>query len=576
MKISIATKILSIALFVVLAMAGTSAIDFRASSTIATEIASLSEEYTAAYGALARLNIRSLEQSYVLRRYVIRKLLNIRPERPRMDDELEMFYALEEEFKNEMAMARSAIAKELGSESQTVDRAALGRIDERLVWISQQQAHHKTKRDAAIASFAKGDIEAFKHQFKEIEEWRSFFIPYVDETRAMLLSATREAGKRAAESQARATVMGAVILCLSAVFAIGVSFVFIRQLVRPVRRLLEGTQDITAGNYDVTVPVTTHDEIGRLTHAFNRMAEGLRIGARAREMFGKYLDPRIAQKLLDKPYLLNHEGERRVMTVMFCDLKGFTFMSEVMTPRGLVTVINRHFTLMAGAVRDYGGVIDKFMGDAMMAFWGPPFGQDEEQAPAAVGSALMQVDCLLQLTSELPDLVHTKGALPALDIRIGIATGEVLVGSIGSAFMRSYTVMGDAVNLASRLESVNKVYGTRVLLAEETARRIGPALELREVDTVVVLGQSHPVRIFEALGHAGEVPANRQAMRDAYLQGLMAYRACDWAGARGAFGEALREDPEDGPSSVMLARIDALEMAPPPEGWDGAWSMSSK
>jgi Adenylate and Guanylate cyclase catalytic domain len=162
------------------------------------------------------------------------------------------------------------------------------------------------------------------------------------------------------------------------------------------------------------------------------------------------------------------------------------------------------------------------------------------------------------------------------DLRIGIATGEALVGSIGSEFMMSYTVMGDTVNLASRLEAANKLYGTHALVAEETVSKAGADLEFREVDRVVVAGQSHPQVVFELIGRKGELTEHQDLLRARYADGLMAYRAGRFEEARAAFKAALDAVPGDGPSAALLSRIEGLLKTPPPADWDGAWHIDSK
>jgi len=162
------------------------------------------------------------------------------------------------------------------------------------------------------------------------------------------------------------------------------------------------------------------------------------------------------------------------------------------------------------------------------------------------------------------------------DIRIGIATGEALAGSMGSKFMMSYTVMGDPVNLASRLEAANKEYGTRSLVSENTVAAAGDAVEAREIDRLVVLGQTQPQAVFEVLGQKGTLSAKQSALRSRYTEGLAAYRACRFDEARNAFHAALEAVPGDGPSLTLLGRIEKLQSDPPPPGWDGAWRMNHK
>ena len=157
------------------------------------------------------------------------------------------------------------------------------------------------------------------------------------------------------------------------------------------------------------------------------------------------------------------------MTVMFCDMKGFTALSEGMTPQGLVKVMNRYLSTMSEPIRAQQGIIDKYIGDAIMAYWGPPFTDEAEEARLACLAAIDMMERMPALRKELPELLGVRAIPTECDLRIGIATGEVLVGSIGSEFMMSFTVMGDTVNLASRLEAANKFYGTRCLVSQATA-----------------------------------------------------------------------------------------------------------
>jgi adenylate cyclase len=302
------------------------------------------------------------------------------------------------------------------------------------------------------------------------------------------------------------------------------------------------------------------------------MVGQLRDNQRVRETFGKYIDPRVVEGLIDRPNLTAAEGQRRLMTVMFCDLKGFTSLSEGMMPQGLVKVMNRYFSIMSAPIRSNRGIIDKYIGDGIMAYWGPPFVSEADHARLACLTTLEMIGRIETLRQEIPDLLGVRGTpMEKCDLRIGVATGDALVGSIGSDIMMSYTVMGDVVNLASRLEGANKIYGTRNLVCSKTIAAAGTALEVREIDRIVVAGQTHPEIVFEILGSQGELTLEQLALRDMYQDGLAAYRECRWDDALGALEKALTITHNDGPSLRLRARIEGFKADPPPQDWDGSW-----
>jgi adenylate cyclase len=390
-----------------------------------------------------------------------------------------------------------------------------------------------------------------------------------------MLSQVFASTSRVIRHQRQAIIVSGVVTILAAIVGFAFALLVSSGITRPVRLLLAGTREVEAGRFDKTISITTRDEIGELASAFNRMIEQLRQNERIRETFGRYIDPKVVQWLIDRPEVAV-EGQRRMMTIMFCDMSGFTAMSEGMTPRGLVKVMNHYFTVMSGPIRAHRGVIDKFIGDAIMSYWGPPFIEDAEQAQLACIAALDMADQVPALQKQLPDLLGIRAMPVPCDLRIGIATGEVLTGSIGSELMMSFTVMGDAVNLASRLEAVNKVYGTRILISQATADAIGSGLDLREIDRLAVVGQNVPQTVFELMGRAGVLTGAQESLRKHYAEGLAAYRERRFEDARAAFNAALESAPGDGPSRALLVRIAQFEANPPEAGWDGAWRLEQK
>jgi class 3 adenylate cyclase len=306
------------------------------------------------------------------------------------------------------------------------------------------------------------------------------------------------------------------------------------------------------------------------------MVEQLRRNQRIRETFGRYIDPKIAEGLIDRPDVAATDGQRRVMTVMFCDLQGFSSMSEGMTPQGLVKIVNCYFSTMSAPIRENRGIIDKYIGDAIMAYWGPPFIEELREEVFACNAAIEMVRRLPDLQRRIPELLGLRKISTQFDIRIGVATGEVLAGSIGSELMMNFTVMGDAVNLASRLEAANKAYSSRILLSETTANAVGDAFELREIDRIIVLGQSVPQTVYELIGKKDDLSTAQAEMRTRYADALAAYRSRRWADARIALTEALDAVPSDGPCQALLERITYCELHNPPAEWDGSWRIDQK
>jgi adenylate cyclase len=348
------------------------------------------------------------------------------------------------------------------------------------------------------------------------------------------------------------------------------------RLSRPVRSLATAMRDVQQGNLNIQLPVGSTDEVGRLTDAFNFFVKELRSKERMKQTFGKYIDPRILEHVLAQPGAEAVASGRRDMTVLFADLVGFTGLSERLTPLLMVTLLNRHFGLQALAVQEHHGVVDKFVGDSVMAFWGSPFVKPEEHAVLACRSAQAQLVALDALRRELPDITGLRRDLPAIDLCIGICTGEVVVGNIGSENTRSYTVIGDTVNLSARLERANRVYGTQILLGETTAQAIGSQFEMREIDIISVKGKTETTRVFELMAAAGRLSEELARLRERYEQAQRAHLAQEWDLAEATFRECLQIRPNDGPSLLFLERVQVLRRDPPRKDWNGVWRMVEK
>jgi len=397
----------------------------------------------------------------------------------------------------------------------------------------------------------------------------------IGKTIDLLNKLTTDTAAAAKQEEARATQLNWIVTAIATALGLIFAGFVTRSLVDPVKRLLGGTRAVEDGNLEVEILVRTHDELATLATSFNHMVVGLREKERIRETFGQYVDPRIVRNLLENRIAADR-GERQVMTVFFSDLEGFTRMCEGLTPDAAVRFLNRYFAMMAEVIRGRQGIVDKYIGDSVMAFWGPPFTDPADHARLGCLAALEQMRKMDEFRAALPELFGVRHGLPEVKVRMGIASGEVTVGNIGSETSRGYTVIGDTVNLASRLEQANKFYGTWILVSEGTRKLAGDSLAFREIDSLRVAGKLEPVRVYELLGMADELSDADQQRVQEYEVGLAHYRAQEWDTAEAAFSECLAHAAGDRPSQVMLERIVVFRQAPPEAGWDGVWVALTK
>ena len=573
---SIKRQIVSIAVGLIILMIFTSALSMVMAEKVGHLLDELTMRYIPAYGHLARTDIRSDERALALRRMIIAKMQEP-PDEAGYAAQLNVFQAKSSEVGQEAAAARKLIAAIIEDVSTPSDNAALARIDSRIETAVSDLSRHLNDETAQLfARLDARDLPEVRRSLPRVDSLRDEFNQKIDAIRRDTLAQVYVSTATIMRNQQRAIWISAIVTALAAILGLTVSIMISDGITRPVRRLLEGTRAVQAGQLNGSIDITTRDEIGQLTAAFNRMVEQLRRNERIRETFGKYIDPQIVEWLIDRPALSGFEGNRRVMTLLFCDMKGFTSLSEGVTPQGLVKLMNHYLSTMSAPIRKHKGIIDKYIGDSIMAYWGPPFTEDADQARLACLAAIDMLGRVALMRAELPELLGVRFIPNECDIRIGIATGEVLVGSIGSELMMSYTVMGDTVNLASRLEMANKIYGSHSLVSEATIAAAGTAIEAREIDQLVVVGQTVAQKVFEIIGREGELNEKQLTMRSRYSEGLTAYRARNWDEARRAFQSALEVAPGDGPSMTLLRRIETFDANPPTEEWDGSWQLDHK
>jgi class 3 adenylate cyclase len=574
---SIKQKIIGIAAGLIILSVITSALSMVLAGRVGHLLDELTGRYIPAYGHLARVNIRSLERSLAVRRMMGARMMRGTTDQAVYAEQLKRFKELGAEVDNEAAEARRLINAIIDDPSTPSDNATLGRLDDRIETTMGDVRRRLNDENARVLEqLEANDFSEASRTMAHIDELRDELNGRIDGIRADMLRQVEASAATVVREQRQTVAISAVVTAIACVLGFVFAMLVGSGITRPVLRLLEGTREVEAGRLDQSISITTRDEIGQLSAAFNRMIERLRQNQRIRETFGRYIDPRIADGLLDQPALAAADGQRRIMTMMFCDMKGFTTLSEGVTPQGLVKIMNTYLSTMSAPIHAHHGIIDKYVGDAIIAYWGPPFIDEAEQANAACLAAVDMVGRIAGLRKDLPELLGVRAIAADCDIRIGIATGEALVGSIGSEFMMSYTVMGATVNLASRLEGANKVYGSRCLISEATASAGAAAIEVREIDRVIVVGQTQAQTVFELMGAKGALSPEQMQLRDIYAEGLAAYRSRDWNAALAAFAAALAVVPSDGPSTALVSRIERLKRDQPSADWDGAWKLEYK
>jgi adenylate cyclase len=285
----------------------------------------------------------------------------------------------------------------------------------------------------------------------------------------------------------------------------------------------------------------------------------------------RYVNKDVVDLILEHPENIILDGEEREATVLFSDIRGFTSISEKMQPKELVQMLRDYFTLMVGVVFTFQGTVDKFIGDCIMAIFGAPTPQPNHAALAVL--AALEMKRLLSVFN----VARGEKQKDPLRIGVGINTGEVVVGNIGSEQRLEYTAIGDAVNLASRLEGINKQYGTEIIVSESTyCQLVDVEILAREIDEVRVKGKHKPVKIYEIIARQEDVADEQYRVCDHFMQGLEYYRSQQWEKAIREFQQSLAIIPADRPSQLYIERCTVYQHTPPSESWDGVFEMKTK
>ncbi len=303
------------------------------------------------------------------------------------------------------------------------------------------------------------------------------------------------------------------------------------------------------------------------------MAYGYLVEARSKrqftELFGQYVPPELVDKMAEDPEKYSMAGKKETLTVLFSDVVGFTSISERLSPQDLAAFINEYLTSMSQVIREEGGTLDKYIGDAIMAFWGAPV-PDSQHATRGVVAAMRMQRGLLLLREEF-----ARKGWPSISIGIGLSSGDMTVGDMGSQVRKAYTVMGDTVNLGSRLEGITRQYGVGILVSEETVQ-MSTGILYREIDSVRVKGKDIPIRIYQPLALTSEADAQMRQELDQWHQALAAYRSQRWDEAQALLTTLQQVRPEEKLWDIYLERVADYRLNPPGDNWDGVKKFDSK
>ena len=286
--------------------------------------------------------------------------------------------------------------------------------------------------------------------------------------------------------------------------------------------------------------------------------------------FSQYLSPTVIDQIVENPDMLQLGGEKREMTPFFSDIQGFSTISEGLTPEELVQLLNEYLTAMCDIVSSYHGTIDKFEGDAIIAFWGAPLELPDHATIACHAAIDMQ-----KKNEEMRKTLREQNR-PMLYTRIGMSSGSVVVGNMGSADRMDYTMMGDVVNLAARLEGVNKFYQTFTMIPQSTYELAKDDIDTRQLDIIRVVGKKEPISVYEVLERKNQTSSEKSGVVEKFLKALKLYEERNFADASKEFEKVLAIDPEDGPSKTYVKRCGVFLETPPEKDWDGVYTFTEK
>ncbi|MCE9500061.1 MAG: HAMP domain-containing protein [Leptospira sp.] len=358
-------------------------------------------------------------------------------------------------------------------------------------------------------------------------------------------------------------------------FAILIVFFYAKSLTNPVLTLLGATKQIESGDFGVQITPTTRDEIGVLTNSFIEMGKGLEEKEKVKSILGGMIDPTVVKEAMIDLAALKRGSEKEI-TAFFSDVAGFSTISEQLSSVDLAALLNEYLGSMTVILKTHDGVLDKYIGDAIVGIFNAPV--EVKNHPLAAAKASLEMIAKLQELREywVANNLYCKDA-QEMDVRIGLNTGPAKVGFMGTEKLASYTMMGDTVNLAARLEAAGKDYGVNILISEMTNKMVSEEMFTRELDLVRVKGKNEPVRLYELIGIRSEVPLNIVESAELYEQALNHYLKREWDQAIEKLNRAEKiKGKKDKAIHMLIDRCEDYKSSPPDATWDGVFTRTHK
>lgn len=358
-----------------------------------------------------------------------------------------------------------------------------------------------------------------------------------------------------------------ILFSISLAVSLLLAFFMARQITLPVKLLTKGAQAIQDGDYNQTIEIKLKDEIGTLAHSFNNMAKGLAEKEKIHNLLGKVVSPAIAEELLKKDVELG--GEERMVTTLFSDIRNFTEMCEGRAPAEILSLLNEYFTSVTSVIENNNGVVDKYIGDALMALFGAPL-KSSNDANNAVNAAI-------EMCSALKLLNHSFNQRNISSIRIGIGINSdiVVVGNMGSISRMNYTVIGAGVNFASRLEGLTKTYGVEIIISESSMKQADHFI-YQELDLVRVKGKTKPCKIYTPLCNHNKLSDSIKVLLQTHTEALRLYQQQQWRQAQTLFKKLRGSYPQALLYPLYIKRCQNFIVKPPENDWDGCYTFTTK